>query len=51
MKKMPLILALLVCGCTPAIIGLSVAMGGASVAVSYQIVGNDAPCCHDAGAD
>ena len=48
MKKLPLILVLLALGCTPAIIGLSFAAGGASVGVTYQVLEDD---CLDAGGD
>lgn len=45
MKKLPLILALLFLGCTPAVIGISAAFGGASVAVTYEALGSSAPAC------
>lgn len=49
MKKLPIALILLACSCTPALIGVSVAFGGATVAVTYEALGAD-PCC-DAGSD
>lgn len=52
MKKLPLLLALCgVAACTPAIIGASVALGGATVAVSYETLGKPAAPACDAGAD
>jgi hypothetical protein len=46
MKRLILILGLLVVGCTPAIIGVSVAFGGASVAVTYEVLkDNDNNIC------
>lgn len=36
-------------GCTPAIIGVSFALGGATVGVTYEILDDDPP--RDAGAD
>ena len=47
MKKLPLLLALLVIGCTPAIIGLSFAAGGMSVGATYEVLDNG---CADGGA-
>ena len=44
-----LILGLLAVGCTPAIIGISFAAGGATVGVTYEILGEDEP--RDAGSD
>lgn len=44
-----LILGLAAVGCTPAIIGISFAAGGATVGVTYEILGKDEP--RDAGAD
>jgi hypothetical protein len=46
---MVLILGLVAVGCTPAIIGVSAALGGASVAVTYEVTGDR--CAVDAGAD
>lgn len=51
MKKLPLLLALCGVACTPAIIGASVALGGATVAVSYETLGKPAAPACDAGAD
>lgn len=43
MKKVLLILGLLAVGCTPAIIGVSFALGGATVGVTYEILDDDDP--------
>jgi hypothetical protein len=49
--RLPIILlcALGLAACTPAIIGVSAALGAASIAVTYEVTGDEpAPC--DAGA-
>jgi hypothetical protein len=44
-----IIAALLLVGCTPAIIGVSVALGAATATVTYEVTDDDpAPC--DGGA-
>lgn len=45
-RKAVVLLALLVSSCVPAIVGVSFAMGGATVAVTYEVLGE-----RDAGRD
>lgn len=41
LKKFLIVLPLVLCGCVPAIIGVSFALGGATVGVTYEILGDD----------
>lgn len=43
--------ALVAVGCTPAIIGVSFALGGATVGVTYEILDDDPPKVQDAGTE